>query len=497
MNYKRLPNENEHLEYKSNKSKLSKDIWETISSFENTDGGLIILGVNETIKNNKKAFTPAGINNSQQILDDFWSTIDNVISYSTIKNDDINCIQLEDNSTIIEIHVNEAASNKKPIYSNGSAFIRKGAVDIKAKNEDLNILLRDSRDDLDTKVLKNYSISDLNINDVDTYKNILSQRIGYESYKTYSTEEFLKKIGVLSKDYDNDGKYGLTVGGLLFFGENNPILHTFPNFQLDYFDKSNPYIRWTNRISSIEGNLNIFSFYNKVINAISSTVPEPFKLDNNLGRIDTSGSMIVALREAILNMLMHADYYGDSPIVANTYINYYEFSNPGKMKISPEDFFTTNNSKTRNPIISKLFIQMGKGERAGHGGEKIYESAINNDYRVPKIVSINNETKLTIWKVDYANSFSGEEIDERERDILKSIVSNASQELSHKQIENETNLSRSIVSRTLSSLIDKGIIIKTGNARSTKYGIIHTEEQLFAQLQAMPNILRNILKHNK
>jgi len=282
---------------------------------------------------------------------------------------------------------------------------------------------------------------------------------------------------------------------LLFFGENNAILHTFPNFQLDYFDKSNPYQRWTDRISSIEGNLNIFSFYNKVINTISNTIPEPFKLNQDLSRVDTSGNMVIALREAILNMLMHADYYGSSPIVANVFINYYEFTNPGKMKISPKDFFTTNNSKTRNPIISKLFIQMGKGERAGHGGEKIYESAINNDYRVPIINTDNKQTKLKIWKVDYADSFSGEEISEREREILKCIVSNGSRELSHKQIEDETKLSRSIVSRTLSSLIEKGIIIKSGNARSTKYGILHTEEQLFAQLQVMPSILRKMINN--
>jgi len=205
--------------------------------------------------------------------------------------------------------------------------------------------------------------------------------------------------------------------------------------------------------------------------------------------------MIIALREAILNMLMHADYYGSSPIVANTFINYYEFTNPGKMKISPKDFFTSNDSKTRNPIISKLFIQMGKGERAGHGGEKIYESAINNDYRVPSINTDNKQTKLRIWKVDYADSFSGEEISKREREILKCIVSSGSQDLSHKQIEDKTNLSRSIVSRTLSSLITKKIIIKTGNARSTKYGILHTEEQLLAQLQVMPSIIRKMINN--
>ncbi|KRN98734.1 helix-turn-helix domain-containing protein [Companilactobacillus kimchiensis] len=193
MDYTSLPNENEHLEYKSNQSKLSKDLWETISAFENTDGGLLILGVDEVTKNGIKSFIPLGINNTQQVLDDFWSTIGNTINYSTIKNDDVKCINLEDDISLIEITVHEATFNKKPIYSKGSAYVRKGAVDIKAKKEDLQILLRDSRDDLDTKVLPNYSMEDLNLENIKEYQEIISKRSGYESYKDYSTEAFLKK----------------------------------------------------------------------------------------------------------------------------------------------------------------------------------------------------------------------------------------------------------------------------------------------------------------
>lgn len=100
MNYQKLLNENEHLEYKSNKARLSKDIWETISSFENTDGGLIILGVEETEKNGEKIFESVGIKNEQKVMDDFWSTIDEKISYSTVTNKDVTLITLENNTTL-------------------------------------------------------------------------------------------------------------------------------------------------------------------------------------------------------------------------------------------------------------------------------------------------------------------------------------------------------------------------------------------------------------
>lgn len=226
---------------------------------------------------------------------------------------------------------------------------------------------------------------------------------------------------------------------------------------------------------------------------IRSTVNNHFDLDSNINRKDTSGAMIIALREALLNMLMHANYYEKEPLRAVAKVNYYEFSNPGKMLVPVETFFTTNRTSSRNPIISKLFVQLGESERAGHGGEKIYESALVNNYRKPEIASNYEGTKLKIWKVDYADSFSGQVISERERSILKAIVSSDNQEMSHKEIEERVKLSRTKVDSSLKELMAKGTVIKIGNGRATKYGIQQTEEQLLALAQAIPNIIRRKL----
>ena len=309
-----------------------------------------------------------------------------------------------------------------------------------------------------------------------------------------SLPEFLKRIGVISKDFEGDKTEGITAGGLLFFGKNNAIIHKFPNFQLEYFDESVPTERWVSRISSITDNLNIYTFFINASESIFRTVNNNFQLENGITRKDTSGSMIVALREALINMLMHANYYDSEPLRATTHINFYEFVNPGKMKIPVSEFFTTNRTSTRNPIISKLFIQLGLGERAGHGGEKIFDSAILNNYRKPEIKTNSTETRLKIWKVDYADSFSGKEISDRERKILKAIISSPNQQLSHKEIESKTELSYSKVTRSLTSLKDKELIETIGNARATRYVIPASREQVMAQVQAMPNLLRKIWK---
>ncbi|KRM16836.1 transcriptional regulator [Companilactobacillus nantensis DSM 16982] len=358
--------------------------------------------------------------------------------------------------------------------------------------------MRLSRDSLDTDVMANYGIDDLDMNSIEQYKSELIKSEEYSSYEGLDISTFLKRIGVMSKDYENSGNYGITAGGLLFFGDNNAILHRFPTFQLDYFDKSHPdQERWSSRISSIEKNLNIYSFFKLTDEHLKATIPNSFKLDENGKRVDTFGSMYTAIREGLINMLMHADYFEDSPITFNEYTNYYEFLNPGKMKIPSEDFFTTNNSKNRNAIISKLFLQVGFGERAGHGGEKIFESAVQNDFRDPIIETNIYQTKLIIWKVDYANSFSGKKIADREREVLRAIISSGIVELSHGKIEEITGYSRYVADKAIYSLVDKEIIEKRGVGRATRFALPTTNEQLIAQIQAMPDMLRNIINNSK
>lgn len=227
------------------------------------------------------------------------------------------------------------------------------------------------------------------------------------------------------------------------------------------------------------------------------SIPNSFKLDENGKRVDTFGSMFVAIREGLINMLMHADYYGDTSIQLDEYPTNFKFRNPGKMKIPSGDFFTTNKSVNRNSIISKLFLQVGYGERAGHGGERIYESSSINKFRAPEIKTDLHGTELTIWKVDYAQSFSGHDITDKEREVIKAIINSVSWSLSRKEIEAATGFSRYYTDHTLSNLIQKKIIVRSGSNRATKYAILPTNEQLIAQAQMMPDLIRNILKHGK
>lgn len=117
------------------------------------------------------------------------------ISHSTISNSDVDVIAVN-GQTVIEINVRQAPDDKKPIYLNNDidhSFIRQGSTDAKADKNSLKTLIRLSTGSLDTKVLSNYAIDDLDIGSVNLYQAELAKRESYKAYAELSTEDFLKK----------------------------------------------------------------------------------------------------------------------------------------------------------------------------------------------------------------------------------------------------------------------------------------------------------------
>lgn len=69
----------------------------------------------------------------------------------------------------------------------------------------------------------------------------------------------------------------------------------------------------------------------------------------------------IALQEAFVNMIIHADYLSNTTaLIVEIHEPYYIFTNPGIMKIPVESFFLESRSVTRNSIIVNLFRRMGR-----------------------------------------------------------------------------------------------------------------------------------------
>lgn len=100
------------------------------------------------------------------------------------------------------------------------------------------------------------------------------------------------------------------------FGKERSILEVLPQFHLDYQEQisSNPDVRWTDRIT-IDGTWvpNLFNFYYRIYPRLVEGIDVPFKLDKTATRQDET-PVHDAIREALVNTLIHADHQGTRPI---------------------------------------------------------------------------------------------------------------------------------------------------------------------------------------
>ena len=105
--------ENNKLEVKKATGGLPHSIWQTYSAFANTDGGLILLGVDE---NPDKTLNVIGLLNPENLIADFWNTVNNSqkVSFNILFDRHVQIMEV-DSKKIIVIKVPRADRTLKPI----------------------------------------------------------------------------------------------------------------------------------------------------------------------------------------------------------------------------------------------------------------------------------------------------------------------------------------------------------------------------------------------
>jgi predicted HTH transcriptional regulator len=158
------------VECKESDSKLSKSIWDTYSSFANTNGGYIFLGVKEDKKKNlpEERFQIQGIKNYEVQVKNFWDTINSEkVNKNILTDEDLQIVMIPSTElAVISIHVPRADYNNRPVFINGNpykgTFKRNHEGDYHASEDEVNAMLRDQKSEgNDGIVLEHYDMEDV------------------------------------------------------------------------------------------------------------------------------------------------------------------------------------------------------------------------------------------------------------------------------------------------------------------------------------------------
>ena len=407
--------EGQHLEFKESRERLTSDLWETYSAFANTEGGVIVLGVTDggRIK---------GVPNPDKQMKDLVNTLNNdsKVSLNLCGKPDSVCVARVEGQALILINVPPAEVKDKPVYLNGrtgNCFLRQNEADIRCTRDNVDQMNRDaSAVSYVPKILPGAGLEAIDRTTFAQYRNRMRS---YKPEHPWVQLDDLELLGRL-KGYATDaatGESGLTLEGVLMFGTEEAIIRYCPQLQLDYFEYDGEEggsvsRRWVDRICN-DGTWvpNLYQFFFRVLPRLQQRLKNPFRLKADMTTAQGDSPAHVAVREALANAVVHADYLGVGGVCIRQYPDKLLLENPGTLLLPKRDVLRGGMSRCRNMALQSMFMMMGIADRAGSGIDKIMLGWADQCL-LPPMVDEQRVPARVVWRMPFVGILpkEGEEL---------------------------------------------------------------------------------------
>lgn len=388
--------ETANVEAKALSRDTSRSIMETVCSFSNEPGlggGVILLGVAENEKGTTPRYVVEEISDTDKAQLDFACQCRDMFNFPVRPEITVEKIR---GKNILKIFVQELPASRKPLYfkTNGipaGIYRRIGSSDQRCNEEDLPAFY--SREDAcDRAAVPGTSLADVDEDAVAAYRVLRAKVRPDATELSFDTPRLLKSLGCL--DREEPGR--LNLAGALLFGSADLHRQLFPAVRVDYIRVSGT--RWVEdpeksfRSTEIRGPLLLVVF--RVLDSVRADLPQGFLLREGDVQAKTTGLPAVALREAVVNALMHRSYRVNRPTQVIRYDNRIEIVNAG-YSLKPEDELGQPGSEPRNPLLADIFHEVNLAEEKGSGIQRMRQSMQDAHLAAPTFESDHAANKFT------------------------------------------------------------------------------------------------------
>jgi ATP-dependent DNA helicase RecG len=468
--------ENLELEFKSARGGLPKSLWATVSAFANTQGGWLLLGVDER----EDALVIEGVRNAAALVQELHDQIRNAqkISYPVCGGEDVSIEPLGDDRQVIVVRVPAASRRIRPVYINGNpylgTYLRRHAGDYRCTKPEVDRMMREASDiSADSTVISGLGLDDLDRQALARFRRRYQTLNTTSPWNDYGDRRFLAAIGGFRTDRER-GITGVTVAGLLLLGTPEAIRDWRSRHLIDYRRISGDGgadARWDDRVVW-EGNL--LGAFDAIYPRLVEGQAVPFKLEGGT-RVD-EGPAQVALREALVNLLVHADYAETQASLIIRSTDGYTFRNPGSSRVTESDLLTGDRSDPRNPELVRMFRMVGLAEEAGTGIPKIIKNWRELGFRLPSIDVGTERYEFTLslrhahllgdedraWLASLGDGWA-------EAEQLALVCARHEGAVDNLRLRGLTGLHSADVTKVLGSLRDRGLLQMIGGGRTAWY----------------------------
>ena len=439
-----------------------KSLWRSISSFSNSlGGGVIVFGVKEHEDKTPEVVGVKNLSALQEALTSYISEKMVNCGKYTLK---ILSVQGKD---LLALSISELPHESKPSYYKDSglprgACIRVGNVDKQITDQELRSFLQySSQYQFDRTIMTEVTIDDLSTEKIHQFFTKSAERTG----RLVQPENFLKTLQKLHLIEPSGEFTRPTIAGCMFFMKEPPQ---------EFGDLSRYIVQCvkyagTSRSTPIVDKQSVMGTIDEQVESVVVFVKNNIKLHAEIGdakRVDTYEYPTKAIREAIINTLVHRDYSNtDTLVQVAVFSNRIEISNPGTLPpgMSIEDLRTSHFS--RNEVIANAMRSLDYIEEFDQGIDLMYSKMAEWGLPAPLFASVSNQFQVT---------FLGEffkELNERQITIwhyLQTHDFGTPLELEKLFVE----VTRRTLNRDLGEMVDKGFLISAGSTNNIAYKAI-------------------------
>ncbi|MBK5256295.1 MAG: putative DNA binding domain-containing protein [Vicinamibacteria bacterium] len=326
------------------------DCLKVICGFANAEGGTLVIGRND-------AGGVAGVKDARKLLEDLPNKVRDILGILV----DVN-LKKRAGREYLEIVI-PAYTN--PISYRGEFYYRSGSTNQALKAASLErFLLRKQGRTWDGVPIPRVRLRQLSRTAFATFRKLA--RLGPRNDATLQREpipSLLDKLNLL------DGKLLKRAGVLLF--------HPDPErFIPGAFVKIGYFRSHTDLLYQDEIHGDLFSQAKGTIDTLLLKYLKAAIRYEGIQRVESYGMPVDALREALLNALIHRDYSVSAPIQIRVYSDRLSIWNPGELPEgwSVDRLMQPHASKPYNPLIASAFFRAGEVETWGRGIQRIFEA---------------------------------------------------------------------------------------------------------------------------
>ena len=466
--------ENEVIEFKKTTGELKEGIISIVSILNKHQGGKLYFGIKD---------------NGEIIGQDVSSKTIREVSKSISENIEpkiypiVNKIKLDDKECILV----EFEGDDIPYLAFGRAYMRVGDEDRQLSMKEIRKLILKDENDVgkwESKI-SNHTIEDI---DEELLKEFIEKgrKAKRINFPYTNKEEILKKLSLLNKSNE------LLNAGYILFAKEAKLEMQMAIFatetKLTFLD-----------IDQVFGN--IFELIETGEGYIRKNIKWPVNFKSGgMERVEIPEIPLEAIREAIINSLIHRDFKNPKSNEVAIYKDRVEIFNPGEFPegFKPEDFIEGQGSIPRNPLIANTLYLSKDIEKWGSGFRRITEACQKSNTKVKFEIRKNGfmvifyrKTDEELFDLTGENKIDAKSVALNDENVAKNVALKVKERypelrkvyidiieiisknnyVTQEEIANKLKKTRNSIYRNIKALKDMGILERLGSKKNGNWKI--------------------------